>query len=243
MRRRLKVRIAPDAVPAAKRKFLEGLARGWSIERSAIRANIARPTVFLWRKEDEAFARAWAEAYEAGTDALEDVVLERATAGSDTLAMFLLKARRPAKYRENQPASRVEIEFTFRRDASAFSGHTIEAAPSPPEDARATIDALPPEIAAHMALVMEGVPAERWRETFDRALPLVRAAHERGTGEQVEAGMATPVAPEPAPDVAAAADGFGVNLDDPPDTPGPTVEEVAARVAAHNARVRARSRS
>jgi hypothetical protein len=36
---------------------------------------------------------------ERGTDALEDVAVDRAIAGSDTLLMFLLRARRPEKYR------------------------------------------------------------------------------------------------------------------------------------------------
>lgn len=42
-------------------------------------------------------------AIEAGTDRLEDIARERASRpldGSDTLLIFLLKSRRPGKYRE-----------------------------------------------------------------------------------------------------------------------------------------------
>jgi hypothetical protein len=41
-----------------------------------------------------------ADALDTGTDLLEDEVLRRALEYSDTLLIFLLKARRPAKYRE-----------------------------------------------------------------------------------------------------------------------------------------------
>jgi len=83
-----------------KKRFLAVLAAGHSVMTAAEAAGVARQTVYRWRQEDEAFARAWDEAIEAGTDRLEDEALRRAFAGSDTLLIFLLKARRPAKYRD-----------------------------------------------------------------------------------------------------------------------------------------------
>lgn len=47
-----------------------------------------------------AFAAQANDAIEAGMDELEDVARQRATDSSDTLLIFLLKARRPEKYRE-----------------------------------------------------------------------------------------------------------------------------------------------
>jgi hypothetical protein len=70
------------------------------------------------RAADEAFARAWEDALEQGTDSLEDEARRRALQGvekpvfregrqvgtvteySDTLLIFLLKARRPEKFRD-----------------------------------------------------------------------------------------------------------------------------------------------
>ena len=70
------------------------------------------------------FAAAWDDAIEDGTDLLEDEVLRRAKDGvdeprfyegevcghvrkySDTLAIFLLKARRPEKYSDKVRATR-----------------------------------------------------------------------------------------------------------------------------------------
>lgn len=68
----------------------------------------------MWRNKYPEFADAADDAIEAGTDLLEDVAKLRATAvdGSDTLLMFLLKSRRPDKYRERQS---IEHKHTFDR--------------------------------------------------------------------------------------------------------------------------------
>jgi hypothetical protein len=61
---------------------------------------ISRKTVYKWKLRDEGFAQDWDKAIDDGTDGLEDIALERAKKSSDTLMIFLLKARRPAKYRD-----------------------------------------------------------------------------------------------------------------------------------------------
>jgi hypothetical protein len=61
---------------------------------------IARKTVYKWKQRDAQFAQDWDEAIDDGTDGLEDIALERAKKSSDRLLIFLLKARRPAKYRD-----------------------------------------------------------------------------------------------------------------------------------------------
>ncbi|MBX9745474.1 MAG: hypothetical protein K2X34_01135 [Hyphomonadaceae bacterium] len=85
---------------------------------AAAQARISRQALYTWRRTDPKFAHDWDEAIEAGTDLLERAALKRAVEGvkkpvfqggekvgevteySDTLLIFLLKARRPAKYRE-----------------------------------------------------------------------------------------------------------------------------------------------
>lgn len=83
--------------------FLAALAGGWSITKACRDAGISNRTYYDWREEHPEFAVAADRAIEQGTDKLEDIAWERATRpldGSDTMLIFLLKARRPAKYRE-----------------------------------------------------------------------------------------------------------------------------------------------
>lgn len=86
--------------------------------RSCEMAGLPRSTVYDWRHADQAFAQAWDAALELGTDALEDEAVRRAYHGtdkpvyqggkqvgtvrefSDTLLIFMLKARRPEKFKE-----------------------------------------------------------------------------------------------------------------------------------------------
>ena len=106
--------------PSAERDgiFLAALAEGLSVTAATGRANYVRSVVYVRRAKDQDFAAAWDAALEAGTDALEDEARRRAHDGveepvhykgevcgtirrySDLLLIFLLKARRPDKYRE-----------------------------------------------------------------------------------------------------------------------------------------------
>jgi transposase-like protein len=82
-----------------ERRFLNALRSGLTVTRACIQAGVAFSTVHSWRTHYPEFKARWDEAMERGTDALEDVAVDRAIAGSDTLLMFLLRARRPEKYR------------------------------------------------------------------------------------------------------------------------------------------------
>lgn len=109
----------------ARELFLEALAGGASITRSAQAAAVGRTTVYEWREADEAFAAAWDDALEAGSDLLEDEARRRAVEGverpvvamgkiarnddgtvlkireySDTLLAMMLKAKKPKEYRD-----------------------------------------------------------------------------------------------------------------------------------------------
>jgi hypothetical protein len=100
--------------------FLAAFAESHLVSEAAKRAGIHRDTAYAWRKADPEFAAEWAEIEEASTERLEQEALRRAVDGwverpvfdkegeqvgevrkfSDTLLIFMLKARRPDTYRE-----------------------------------------------------------------------------------------------------------------------------------------------
>jgi hypothetical protein len=102
--------------PRAEERFLEQIAAGGSVTSAARSIGIGRSTVYQWRDADVAFAQAWDDAVECGTDAMEDEATRRAVHGtskpvfyrgeicghiqefSDELLIRMLKARRKAKY-------------------------------------------------------------------------------------------------------------------------------------------------
>lgn len=108
---------------AAREAFLEALAAGWSVTHAAGRAGVYRRRFYEARDADPAFAEAWQDAWQQGTDVLVDEVRLRAFEGvdepvfqkgelvgevrrfSDTLLMFYVKQRDPS-FRENH---RVEV--------------------------------------------------------------------------------------------------------------------------------------
>lgn len=96
-----------DVKANAQRVFTEHLVKGQTITAAAKAAGICRRTAYSWRESDKTFAEAWDDALEIGTEKLETEATRRALEGSDTLLIFLLKARRPKVYRE-----RVSTEVT-----------------------------------------------------------------------------------------------------------------------------------
>ena len=106
--------------PKKRSKFIESLREtGGNVTLSCELSDISKRAVYDWRAVDSNFAAAWDEAVEAGTEDLESEARRRALIGveepvyyqgdicgtvrkySDTLLIFLLKGRRPDKYREN----------------------------------------------------------------------------------------------------------------------------------------------
>lgn len=110
--------------PEKLNAFCAALATTGIVADACRAVDISRVTAYQWRDEIPEFAAAWDKALQIGITALEDEAHRRAFTGfdepvfhqgiecgkvrkhSDTLAIFLLKAHRPEKYREN---SRVEI--------------------------------------------------------------------------------------------------------------------------------------
>lgn len=108
-----------------RERFLEALKLGkGNVSKALEAAAMSRTAAYDWRNEDEDFRNAWDEVVEASTDDYEDEAWRRAFDGveepvfyqgknvgtinrkSDTLLMFMLKSRRPEKFRDN---SKVEL--------------------------------------------------------------------------------------------------------------------------------------
>jgi hypothetical protein len=81
-------------------------------------AGISRTQAYRERQRNARFAALWAEAEEDATEGLEAEARRRALATSDTLLIFLLKARRPDVYREH-------VRIDLRREAEALAA-TLE---------------------------------------------------------------------------------------------------------------------
>ena len=101
----------------AEEKFLAALRAGKSIAAAARAAGIGRRTAYDWRDRDAAFAARWDEAWEVGTDHLEDLALKGAEHGSERLLLALLKARRPDRYQRMVVEHEGSLEVLLR-DAS-----------------------------------------------------------------------------------------------------------------------------
>ncbi|MFT9366503.1 MULTISPECIES: hypothetical protein [Gluconobacter] len=127
--------------------FLQHLRKTSNISESARIALIDRATAYKWREADPEFARAWEDAIDEATDALEAEARRRALDGheeyvismgqivrdpetgkplmqrkfSDSLTTLLLKAHRPEKYRERHDVQQSgAIAVTITSDDNAL---------------------------------------------------------------------------------------------------------------------------
>lgn len=114
--------------------FLDELAAGNATKHACEAADIGRTTVYELRAADSDFAARWKAAEDEGVEVLEQEARRRAVDGverpvtiagerelvreySDTLLIFLLKAKRPGIYREH-----------FKHEHSGPDGGPIELA-------------------------------------------------------------------------------------------------------------------
>jgi hypothetical protein len=81
--------------------FLKALEHGCSIAEACRLAGVSRQCAYRARQRSPAFAEQWTEAEQTGVDALEDEAFRRAMNGSDSLLMFLLRAKRPHIFRDS----------------------------------------------------------------------------------------------------------------------------------------------
>jgi len=133
--------------PVKRKKLLESLVEtGGNVSRSCLLAGVSKVAAYEWRKCDAEFATEWDEAIETGTEAMEEEARRRAFQGvdkpvfyqgeecgaireySDTLMIFLLKARKPDKYREKIQISVPDIDAAIERQlARLASGSEADA--------------------------------------------------------------------------------------------------------------------
>jgi len=121
-------------------EFLETLrATGGNVSKACAVLGLARQRVYEWREADKDFAVAWDEAVEFGTDELEEEARRRAFAGvdepvfyqgeecgavrkySDTLLIFLLKGRKPDKYRERVSIDVNKLDSDIERELALIA--------------------------------------------------------------------------------------------------------------------------
>ena len=80
-------------------------------------ANLARATVYGWKRDDPDFAKAWDNAIEAGVDLVETRLIQRALKDSDSNAQFYLRARRPEIYGRREllptPTQNVDVRVSL----------------------------------------------------------------------------------------------------------------------------------
>lgn len=113
--------------------FFEEFARSANVTAACALSGYAKTSVYEWRKTDQEFAARWENADKEATVNLEAEMYRRAVFGvtryepmlhqgkivvtkkiteySDTLAIFLAKARNPEKYRE-----RIEVNINWRQE-------------------------------------------------------------------------------------------------------------------------------
>jgi hypothetical protein len=129
--------------PEKREAFLDALAGCGNVTAAAKAAKLARTALYEWRAADKRFASAWDAAQELGTDALEDEATRRAAGGtlrgiyhlgkrvgtvrefSDTLLIFLLKARKPDRFKD-----RSSTELTGKDGASLVPVLNVQIAGS-----------------------------------------------------------------------------------------------------------------
>ena len=97
--------------------FLTGLRKHSNVRLASQSVGVGRRLVYDHREKYPDFAQAWDDAIEDGIDTLEAIAYKRAMESSDTLMIFLLKAKR------YQP--RVSIEHSgairFRREPQTLT--------------------------------------------------------------------------------------------------------------------------
>lgn len=135
-------------------KFLASVAKGATISKAAHEIGVVSSTVYKWRQQDDDFACEWDQAIESGTDMLEDEAFRRALNGverpvfyggkpvgyvrdySDSLLVFMLKARRPEKFKDIKPVkSDLGVEERDHSDAKERLISKLVQATASSEDA------------------------------------------------------------------------------------------------------------
>lgn len=128
----------PMGTPDWISTFLDAIQAGSTVAAAAREAGVHGSVPYQRRRYDPAFRRAWQRAAQLGTELLEAEAVRRAVHGteepvyykgsqcgtvrrySDTLLIFLLKARRPEVYREDRSGGKGStVNISLQTNASA----------------------------------------------------------------------------------------------------------------------------
>jgi hypothetical protein len=142
--------------------FLDLLAGGHSVIGASTKVGIRPRTAYSRRKTDQYFRIAWDRAVSVGTRLLEQEAARRAYYGtlrgvyyrgvkcgvertySDTLMIFLLKARRPEVYRERyDDGARSPVQINVNVETVTDTRHPVQLVTDSPAPTRDT-DPVPP---------------------------------------------------------------------------------------------------
>jgi hypothetical protein len=94
-------------------RFIAMLSQTFSVSAAAEGAGVNRQYAYAYRHKDPDFAAQWDSALNTAIDRLEKAAYERAVNTSDTLAIFLLKTRRPDLYRDQQHVNTTQFTINY----------------------------------------------------------------------------------------------------------------------------------
>lgn len=122
-----------------KREFCEAFVECCDVVEAAKKCGVHRNSHYYWLKVDPEYQEAFDLADQMATQTLEAVAFKRACDQSDTLVIFLLKARNRAKYGDRQTInfdkdSDQELIERARKSKSLRSLVTEGAGPSGPAE-------------------------------------------------------------------------------------------------------------
>jgi hypothetical protein len=98
----LKGRKDAVAMVAKRGIFLSAIGQGHSVGKALEMASLARSTMHAWKAEDQVFVDEYRNAFDSGSDVIEEALLKDAMKSGNWVAkLAILKARRPNIWREN----------------------------------------------------------------------------------------------------------------------------------------------
>lgn len=92
--------LASEKTAALQNSFLAAYSAAGSIAHAAKAAGCSRESHYVWMRNDPTYPERFRAAFEESADSLEDEAHRRAYEGSDTLLIFLLKGKKPERFRE-----------------------------------------------------------------------------------------------------------------------------------------------
>ncbi len=105
-----------------RKAFLKSLADCGIVRAACEEAGVDPKTAYNNRNSDPEFAAQWQASLDLAADALESEIRRRAFAGSDLLAIFLMKGLRPEKFREKVFISSAQLDKLIERELATLKG-------------------------------------------------------------------------------------------------------------------------